>query len=341
MSSLRLILFAPGAAAVGLQGWLMRGTGDVGLLSRQPLLNTVPLPGEVLELSFSSSSPQCRALHAAIQRDFGIVAMQLQTPAGNVCSVAPLLELVSISTAAGFTFADLRCVGRARLRTLERGSGRAKLSAFGDADMDVVDSGYDAAEVLQRTRQLHHECYALSQELAGLQAQERAEELALPLPERRRAPAVSQPEYDAARCAATGSSTAPVPGVRMARRPARFTNTLSEQAECQRSALLAQAVAECMWPCPSLERLPLWSGSGSGLPASDGLASIEAELVLYSFAACAALSPFERLRALETPRTLERLRRANDALARQRDRLSAKLALRRLGPDSQRPVEPL
>eukprot|EP00966_Prymnesium_polylepis_P040579 941628-Prymnesium_polylepis.2 len=305
----------------------MRGTGEIGLLPRQPLI-TAPLPGENLELQFKSNSRQCRALHAATERDFGLVAMQLLTPAGNIAAVAPLLEVVSISSAAGFTFADVRCVGRARLRTLEGGSGRATISAYRDADTDVVDSDSTSltARVLQRTRELHHECYLLSQELAG------AEEL--PLPERLRAPIVPVP--GGAHRAATGSPAAPVPGVRMARRPANFVNTLTEQAACQRSALLAQAAAECMWPSPSLERLPLWSGSGDGLPAPPGLASSEAELVLLSFAACAALSPFERLRALETPRTLERLRRANDALARQRDRLSATLALRRIGVESPR-----
>ena len=68
---------------------------------------------------------------------------------------------------------------------------------------------------------------------------------------------------------------------------------------------------------------------GASQKGGGGGGGVDAELVLLSFAACAPLSGFERLHALDTTFTLGRLRSAASALERQRARLAAQVALRR------------
>ena len=215
------------------------------------------------------------------------------TPNGNVPSIAPLFEVKTISDGTAGTFAEVHCVGRARLRE-RRGDGRATISPFGDAssDVDRLDSDGPAVALLRRVVELHEACHALDQELAKLQ---QAPEFA---PSQRPAhelqstpPRVGRLGGDPTPHAQRGVTAS----VRMARRPVRFSSPLGDVINRQRETLLGQAAAQCMWPSPSLERLPLWTGS------EGPLASQHAELVLASFAASASLSPFERLRCVALP----------------------------------------
>ena len=249
--------------------------------------------------------------------------MQLRTPAGNVPVTAPLLEVSKISDAGIGTFAEVRCVGRARLRELHSGS-RARGSPFRDARS--VDGEAGATNAVLRVRELHAACHYLDWQLGLTQGHpaavlEPAREL--------------QELQPGVRSLAESSSRA----VRLARPAARFSSGLDELVASRRSSLLSSRSAECMH-APSLERLPLWHegrrwddelwAARPDLEATVGEASggDDAELVLLSFAACAPLSSFERLHALDTTITLERLASAATALERQRARLAAMLALR-------------
>ena len=110
--------------ALGLGGWLLRGGagGEISLLPRQPLWN-VPLPGEARNLHLDSRA--ATAIHRAVEDDFGVFAMSFMTPNGNVPSIAPLFEVKTISDGTAGTFAEVHCVGRARLRE-RRGDGRER-----------------------------------------------------------------------------------------------------------------------------------------------------------------------------------------------------------------------
>lgn len=320
--------------AVGFKGWLMRSgpDGRIGLLSRQPLA-TLLLPGETRSIHVAAQRDR-DILSKAVQKDFGLVAMQLVTPGGNTASVVPLLEVDSISSGgtSGGTFASVRCVGRARLCAV-RADGTATVNPFGDAGVEMPD--IPAAALL--VRELHGRCHALGAQLLEppqpppSEQQQAPRSLAQRILTKRQLEdsrptelAESQPTSAWSSDEAVGPSSAPA-AVRLARPPARFAKSLDEQMEHSRSTLLAQAGAQHLWPMPSLKRLPLWSSHDRSANADE-----DSELVLLSFAACAPLSPFERLHALEATLTVERLQHAAKALQRQRARLSAKLALGRL-----------
>ena len=364
---LLLCSLVPSTMAVGLRGWLLRSGsgGSITILRRQPL-RTAPLPGEALALHLDSAAAS--ALHQAVENDFGMFAMELITPNGNIPSVAPLLEVKKISEGYAGSFAEVSCVGRARLRE-RRGDGKATVSPFRDADLDPgrTETGLST---LRRVIELHDACHALDNELTELADRLQVPEVA---PMQQQAHELQQNPIP--RVFHLGETAAPDPPaasatVRMARRPARFRAPLRELVARHQETLLSQAAAQCMLPSPSLERLPLWAGSDAPHAASD------AKLVLASFAASASLSSFERLRcvtlikashrypsnphahgaalcpqsstqplqvprvhrcshpcchsALETTLTIERLQCASRALERERDRLGAMLALRRV-----------
>ena len=170
------------AGAVGLQGWLMRGSPPIGLLEKQPL-SAALLPGETRRLHVAPSDRQRKVLIRAVEHDFGIVAMQLITPGGNVASVAPLLEVVRISDLDTIgSFVDVRCVGRSRLHKIAT-NGKALVSPFGDTQTSVEEARLDAeatgdlgwglypdlAAVAHSVEDLHGSCYELHKALTDLE----------------------------------------------------------------------------------------------------------------------------------------------------------------------------
>tara|TARA_B110001452_G_scaffold91727_1_gene75576 strand:+ start:307 stop:1344 length:1038 start_codon:yes stop_codon:yes gene_type:complete len=322
---------------LGLQGWLMRGgaSGKITLLRDQPF-SAAMLPGESRWRHFGPG-PQRDAVLQAVEEDFGMLASPLKTPAGNTPIVAPLLEVRSVSDDPELgTFVELSCVGRARLRNLHFAGDltRAVVSPFRDGRIAGGLTGSGAAAAARRVKLLHGSCYALHQELSRLEVQlqpQPAEQPQQAVVERRRgAVRPEQPAYDG-----VVVPTRAAPAQRMARKPARFVSPLRVQVNKRRETLLSQPGAQYMWPKPTLDRLPLMSGAAEDHRGDAGYAgagyhgATDAELVLLSFAAHASLGAFDRLRALDTSDTVERLRDAGNALRRQRDRLAATLALRR------------
>lgn len=316
---------------LGLQGWLMRGgaSGKITLLRDEPF-STAMLPGESRWRHFGPGQ-QRDAVLRAVEEDFGMLASPLKTPAGNTPIVAPLLEVRSISDDPHLgMFVELSCVGRARLRNLHVGCDltQAVVSPFRDGRIAGGLTGSGAAAAARRVKLLHGSCYALHQELSRLEQPQPARQPQQAVVERSRGALRTQPAYD-------GVVTPTRAAARMARPPARFASPLRVQIDKRREALLSQPGAQCMWPAPTLDRLPLLSGAAEdhrGDAGYDGAGyhgAVDAELVLLSFAAHASLGPFDRLRALDTSDTVGRLRDAGNALRRQRDRLAATLALRR------------
>lgn len=281
------------------------------MLAHRPL-STLVLPGETQQLHLRGR--QRDACQRAVEHDFGLLAMQHTTPAGNVPNVAPLVEVISLSEAGVDTFATIRCVGRCRLREVRSSRTRAVVSPFCDAS-SALNEASAAESVAQRVVELHATCFELDRSIAALEGQPQPKMVGI------QAGLADDP---AMRSAEESARDDPTRGVRMARHPALFHTGLHEQMAVARGVLLGQAAAQLMWPEPSLARLPLWGDSGDGEPG--------AEQVLLSFAAHGNLSPFERLRALDTTLTADRLHNAATALSRQQARLAAMLALRRAAP---------
>ena len=250
-----LLALLPTATALGLQGWLLRNGGNVGLLGAQPL-SSLLLPGEMRQ--FHCGQGRARdALHRAVENDFGVVAMQLETPAGNVPVIAPLLEVSKLSDCGQEgTFVEVRCVGRARMRDVHR-DGRASVSPFRDARcrLDADESTDAAIAAVQRVKELHASCHALDLQLRQTEAVAEEAQAWRALEMQELSPGVRKLEEGAA-----GGAPPPRGANRLARPAASFVRGLDELMDSRRSTLLAQAAAEGMYE-PSLERLPLWHES--------------------------------------------------------------------------------
>ena len=87
----------------------------------------------------------------------------------------PLVEVSRLSDSGeSGSFADLRCVGRARIVELQR-DGRAVVNPFRDADSDAdADADGDGACDAKRVQEVHDECHVLHRELARLHRPEEA-----------------------------------------------------------------------------------------------------------------------------------------------------------------------
>lgn len=308
-------------AALGLGGWLLRNgaTGEISTI-RQPLA-TAPLPGErrTLQLDGIRGQQQIATVRKAVAESFGLLALELVTPGGNIAAVSPLIEVASLIDMGESVLADIRCVGRARLREKKRRDGSAVVSPFYDASLHAGSDGEGVTEAVNHAFELHAACLDLDERLSAL-SERTPETLLSPL-----APAAARSAISAR---AVPTDKTPPPGARKARRPARLSAPLPELLAASRDTILSQPAAQCMWPVPSLERLPMWSAEQNGeLLLPGGLVRNEAELSLLSFAACTSLRPFERLHALETTLPVHRLRHAATALQRHRNQLSAMLAL--------------